>query len=96
MSSTSGVPAGWYPDPANPGGQRFWDGNAWTHDVSGPAEPAPAAPAAPVEPAPAADPAAYAPALRRTSPPAAAFDPLPPSLPQPTRRPTHLPPALRQ
>jgi hypothetical protein len=23
-------PAGWYPDPSNPGGQRYWDGTAWT------------------------------------------------------------------
>jgi hypothetical protein len=24
------VPAGFYPDPSNPGGQRYWDGAAWT------------------------------------------------------------------
>ncbi len=41
MSTSSGVPAGWYPDPANPGGQRFWDGNAWTHEVTGPADATP-------------------------------------------------------
>lgn len=23
------IPAGWYPDPANPGMQRYWDGVAW-------------------------------------------------------------------
>jgi hypothetical protein len=23
-------PAGWYPDPAQPGGRRYWDGSAWT------------------------------------------------------------------
>jgi len=23
-------PAGWYPDPAKPGGQRYWDGQQWT------------------------------------------------------------------
>jgi len=23
-------PAGWYPDPARPGGQRYWDGQQWT------------------------------------------------------------------
>lgn len=29
----SGPAAGWYPDPdpANPGGRRYWDGSAWTH-----------------------------------------------------------------
>lgn len=24
------VPAGWYPDPSRPGGQRYWDGGTWT------------------------------------------------------------------
>ncbi|MCA0329325.1 MAG: DUF2510 domain-containing protein [Actinobacteria bacterium] len=23
-------PAGWYPDPSRPGGQRYWDGSQWT------------------------------------------------------------------
>lgn len=23
-------PAGWYPDPSRPGGQRYWDGQQWT------------------------------------------------------------------
>jgi hypothetical protein len=23
-------PAGWYPDPTRPGGQRYWDGTGWT------------------------------------------------------------------
>lgn len=26
---------GWYPDPANSGGYRYWDGNAWTTQTSG-------------------------------------------------------------
>ncbi len=24
------APAGWYPDPGRPGGQRYWDGQQWT------------------------------------------------------------------
>jgi hypothetical protein len=24
------TPAGWYPDPQRPGGQRYWDGTTWT------------------------------------------------------------------
>jgi hypothetical protein len=27
------IPPGWYPDPANPTGKRWWDGRAWTADV---------------------------------------------------------------
>jgi Protein of unknown function (DUF2510) len=29
-------PAGWYPDPAGSHGQRYWDGRAWTEEVSRP------------------------------------------------------------
>jgi hypothetical protein len=37
------MPAGWYPDPADPQGVRWWTGEAWTEHVAGaPAlEPAP-------------------------------------------------------
>jgi flagellar basal body-associated protein FliL len=27
-------PAGWYPDPGRPGGQRYWDGSAWTDHLA--------------------------------------------------------------
>jgi uncharacterized protein len=47
-----GAPAGtaapgWYPDPQNPGAQRYWDGTRWTEQVSGAQAPAPTAPATP-------------------------------------------------
>ncbi|MCL3837271.1 DUF2510 domain-containing protein [Aeromicrobium duanguangcaii] len=29
------APAGWYDDPAGSGGQRFWNGQAWTERVEG-------------------------------------------------------------
>ena len=31
----AGVPAGWYPDPAGGGGQRYWDGSRWREETSG-------------------------------------------------------------
>jgi hypothetical protein len=34
------VPAGWYPDPADPQGTRWWSGEAWTDQVGGAAAPA--------------------------------------------------------
>jgi resuscitation-promoting factor RpfB len=40
MSDAPASPAGWYPDPEQPGTQRYWDGNAWT-DQRAPAAPAP-------------------------------------------------------
>jgi hypothetical protein len=40
------IPAGWYTDPANPAGFRWWDGAAWTHSVREDAV-APAQPVAP-------------------------------------------------
>lgn len=31
--SNAGTPAGWYPDPENPGQSRYWDGTAWAAPV---------------------------------------------------------------
>jgi hypothetical protein len=31
---TQSQPAGWYPDPTGRADQRYWDGNAWTENVS--------------------------------------------------------------
>lgn len=28
------VPAGWYPDPTDPGRRRYWDGARWSSDIS--------------------------------------------------------------
>lgn len=35
-------PAGWYPDPAGSGGERFWDGVAWSQSTRAKAVPPPA------------------------------------------------------
>jgi hypothetical protein len=42
--TTPPTPAGWYPDPDGTGGQRYWDGSAWT-DQRSPAAPTAAEPA---------------------------------------------------
>ena len=39
--TTPPTPAGWYPDPDGTGGQRYWDGAAWTEHQAPPAAPAP-------------------------------------------------------
>ncbi|HTL42324.1 MAG TPA: DUF2510 domain-containing protein [Pseudolysinimonas sp.] len=46
MTDTQNVPAGWYPDPNAPGGQRWWDGTQWTEHVGEPAAAQPFAAAA--------------------------------------------------
>ncbi len=40
-SSAESPPAGWYPDPAGSGGQRYWDGGNWSQ-VTRPSNAAPA------------------------------------------------------
>jgi len=39
--TTPPTPAGWYPDPDGSGGQRYWDGSAWTEHRSPAARPTP-------------------------------------------------------
>jgi hypothetical protein len=52
---------GWYSDPGNPQGLRWWDGDAWTeHTMGHPAAPSTTAPAA-WPPAPVAAPVAPVP-----------------------------------
>ena len=50
--TTPPTPAGWYPDPDGSGGQRYWDGFAWTEHRSPGAQPTPepSEPPVPVEP----------------------------------------------
>lgn len=47
-TTPSAAPAGWYPDPQNPGQQRYWDGSAWAAPVAPVPSVAPAPGAAPV------------------------------------------------
>ena len=37
--TTTHPPAGWYPDPAGSGRQRYWDGARWTEQLDPPDEP---------------------------------------------------------
>lgn len=77
--ATPSPAAGWYTDPAGGGGQRYWDGTAWTQHVQPAAAPAePVAPAAPVAP-PAAPVAPAAPVPPVAAP--AAYPPAPPAAP---------------
>lgn len=41
MSEGSQAAAGWYPDPENPGQQRYWDGAAWGPVGAAPPPPSP-------------------------------------------------------
>lgn len=51
--NASAAPAGWHPDPSNPGGAlRWWDGNAWTTHThqAAPSTPQALAPTATITP----------------------------------------------
>ena len=65
---TTSTQPGWYDDPEDANGQRYWDGQAWTpHRQRKPAsQPAPAPSLPPPQPAPASN-VAYPP-RRRSSP----------------------------
>lgn len=88
--TTPSTPAGWYPDPDGSGGQRYWDGSAWTeHKVEAPSP----AEAAPADPEPAAEPepidvpsTAYEPTTSFETP--SSIDPTPSSDPTPSYAPT--------
>ena len=85
----AGVPAGWYPDPADAGRLRRWDGQGWTEDVTTVAPVAAPAPEPITEPqrmpsAPSAPPAPP----RSPSPPLAEPEPEPEAGPEPDAAPT--------
>jgi hypothetical protein len=81
--TTPPTPAGWYPDPENSGGQRYWDGDSWTeHRTPATSEPAP--PASAEEPAATGEPAAPAGEPEPAAPEPAA----PPPEPSPVSGPT--------
>src|SRR5690349_23884053 len=69
--TTPPTPAGWYPDPDGTGGQRYWDGAAWTEHRSPAVEaPQPASePAAPSQPAVSEQPTAVVPTITPPSEP---------------------------
>jgi Protein of unknown function (DUF2510)/Domain of unknown function (DUF4352) len=73
--TTPPTPAGWYPDPDGAGGQRYWDGSAWTEHRS------PGAPPAPLDEP---EPGPTAPIAQRIPPPVEpTFAPPPPLQPGP-------------
>ncbi len=82
--SGSGVPGGWYQDPAGSGRLRYWDGVTWTDHY---AAPAPAQPTAPPPPASPPPPATWSPPAASPPPPptwnAPASPPPPPTWSQP-------------
>lgn len=43
MSDVHGIPAAWYPDPADARRMRYWDGSAWTEQLADRPAPAPSA-----------------------------------------------------
>ncbi|MDJ1114887.1 DUF2510 domain-containing protein [Microbacterium dauci] len=88
-----GAPAGWYPDPGEPGQKRWWDGSGWSDEVVAPFETIPEVPADEAEtdaaPLPPAEAEPVAPERAPATPaavrpqPAAAAEPAPTAAAQP-------------
>jgi hypothetical protein len=88
--TTPPTAAGWYPDPDGSGGQRYWDGSAWTEHWS-PATPEPAEPTAPAEPPGSEQPTAVVPLRPAEEHVGAHRAPEPEPEPEPTPEPTTQP-----
>ena len=88
--TTPPTPAGWYPDPDGSGGQRYWNGSAWTEHWSR-ATPEPAEPTAPAESPGSEQPTAVVPLRPAEERVGAHRAPEPDPMPEPTTQPEPTP-----